>query len=113
MNDIQQPAADEIKTFSPFKIIIPVLFTLLAISLMAQWYASNVTLPRYCENPEKALHNLDRLLTPDATIDNDQRRDYMISAKLLFLHPQQEDETVDEYKQRLRYLLLNECQTSQ
>ena len=112
MMSSERPPATEIKTFSPLKIIIPVLFALLAISLMAQWYASHVSLPRYCENPEQALHNLDQLLRPEAKISDAERRQYMIAAKLLFLHPQREDETVDDYQQRLRYLLLNECQPS-
>ncbi len=95
--------------FNPLKIIIPVLLALLSISLMSQWYASNVSVPRYCKNPEKTLHSLEKLLDESALIANEQRRQTMIAAKLLFLHPRQSDESRADYLQRLRYLMLAQC----
>ena len=101
-NTIQPP-------FNALKIIIPVLLALLSISLMAQWYANNVSVPRYCKNPQKTLRQLSLLLDEKATIQSDERRQTMIAAKLLYIHPQQQDESKSEYLQRLRYLLLNQC----
>lgn len=96
--------------FRLLKIIIPVLLALIAISLMAQWYASNVTFPRYCKNPETTLQAVQILIKDDAVIDNDQRRKYMIAAKILFLHPISNNESKSDYMLRLRQLLLVECQ---
>lgn len=95
--------------FNPLKVIIPVLLSLLAVSLMAQWYAANVSVPRYCQDPQQALLNLHKLLDQNSTIEPAQRRASMIAAKLLYLHPRTEDESQTDYLQRLRYLLLNQC----
>jgi hypothetical protein len=95
--------------FNPLKIIIPVLLALLSISLMSQWYASNISVPRYCKNPEKTLQSLEKLLDESSLIENEQRRQAMIAAKLLFLHPRQNDESRADYLQRLRYLMLAQC----
>ncbi len=95
--------------FNPLKIVLPVLAALLAISLMAQWYASHVSLPRYCDDPDRALRSLQRLLQDQASLDRNNRRRDMIAAKLLYLLPQQSGESERAYLQRLRYRLLSEC----
>jgi hypothetical protein len=95
--------------FNPFKIIIPVAVALLSVSLMSQWYANNISFPRYCKNPERALTSLQNLMKQSTTIDHEQRRQTMIAAKLLFLHPVQAGETRADYLQRLRYLMLTQC----
>jgi hypothetical protein len=96
--------------FNPLKIIIPVLLALLSVSLMAQWYANNVSFPRYCNSPEETLNALQVLLQDEPVIDNDQRRRYMIAAKILFLHPKDYDESKSDYMLRLRHLMLVKCQ---
>lgn len=106
MNNPSIPAAPR---FNPLKIIIPVLLALLSVSLMAQWYANNISLPRYCENPRKALQSLRKLIDEPTLLKDEQRRQNMIAAKLLFLHPQQSDESSEDYLQRLHYLMLSEC----
>lgn len=109
MNPSNADRTESLPTFNPLKIFIPVLMTLLLISVMAQWYASNISFPRYCKNPEKTLLNLGKLLDLNETPDKSQRRQYMIAAKLLFLHPKQNDESRHEYLQRLHYLLMKKC----
>ena len=106
MND---PSISVAPRFNPLKIIISVLLALLSVSLMAQWYANNISLPRYCENPQKALQSLQGLMDESTALKDEQRRQNMIAAKLLFLHPQQSDESSVDYLQRLRYLMLSEC----
>ncbi len=95
--------------FNPLKIIIPVLLALLSISVMSQWYANNVSLPRYCKDPETALSALQVLIEEEPTIDNDQRRRYMVAAKLLFLHPMHTNENKSDYIMRIRGLMAQEC----
>ena len=106
MNNPSIPVAPR---FNPLKIIIPVLLALLSVSLMSQWYANNISLPRYCENPQKALQSLRGLMDESMALRDEQRRQNMIAAKLLFLHPQQSEESSEDYLQRLRYLMLSEC----
>ncbi len=110
--EISQPETDqEIITtpFNPLKVVIPVLLALLSVSLMAQWYASNVTVPRYCKKPEQTLRNLSSLLDEKSVTQTQQRRSMMIAAKLLFLHPMKQNESKSDYLTRLRYLMLNQC----
>lgn len=106
---IESPNELTAKAFNPLKIIIPVLIALLSVSLMAQWYANNVTVPRYCKKPEQTLRHLSILINSNNDMNNENRRDYMIAAKLLFLHPKEDSESKHEYIQRLRYQLLNTC----
>ncbi|MCP3933410.1 MAG: hypothetical protein GY705_30440 [Bacteroidetes bacterium] len=108
MNEYIQQRGEH-KSFNPLKVIIPILIALLSVSVMSQWYASNVTVPRYCKTPEQTLHNLKDLLDENSNIDNSKRRQHMIAAKLLFLHPRQENESKVDYIQRLRYQLINKC----
>ncbi|MCP4076438.1 MAG: hypothetical protein GY744_09660 [Gammaproteobacteria bacterium] len=95
--------------FNPLKVILPVLIALLSVSLMAQWYASNVTLPRFCKDPQQTLHQLSKLLDDEASIHTEQRRQTMIAAKLLFLNPMHQDESKPDYLRRLNYFMLNQC----
>jgi len=95
--------------FNPLKIIIPVLLALLAISQMSQWYANNISFPRYCKQPEITLQFLHALVGEDVRIDNDQRRQYMIAAKLLFLYPKESSENSLDYMLRMRRLIMSEC----
>ena len=95
--------------FNPLKIIIPVLLALLSISLMSQWYANNISFPRYCKQPEVTLQFLHALVVEDVKIDNDQRRQYMIAAKLLFLYPKESSESSSDYMLRMRQLIMSEC----
>ncbi|MBA1331916.1 hypothetical protein QQ73_12555, partial [Candidatus Endoriftia persephone str. Guaymas] len=50
MNDpvTQSEPAGEFKLW---RLILAVLLILLGISISAQWYARNITLPRHCEDP--------------------------------------------------------------
>ena len=112
MRESQSPPQMKNKSsrFKPLKIVIPVLLALLSISLMAQWYAHNVTFPRYCKNPEATLQTVEELVNDDAEIDNNERRQYMIAAKILFLHPKNNNESKSDYMLRLRQLMMVECQ---
>jgi hypothetical protein len=96
-------------TFNPWPLIIFVGLALLAISLLSHWYAQEVTLPRYCENPEQTLQLLQKILTEERPAGEETRRPYIIAAKLLFLVPRQSDEAIEDYLDRVRYHLREQC----
>jgi hypothetical protein len=96
-------------TFKPWRIIMFVGFALLAISLLSRWHAQQVTLPRYCENPEQSLQLLQKILTEKRPAGDETRRPYIIAAKLLFLIPRQADEEIPTYLERVRVQLREQC----
>ena len=75
---------------------------LTAVFGVAGWYAERVALPRYCDDPKAALVLVRRVLTEVRPAGGDSARPYLVAAKLLYLVPQAEDETVDAYLIRLR-----------
>jgi len=99
----------EQNTFKAWPIIIIVVLALLAISFLSQWYAQSVTLPRYCDNPEQSLHLLQKILTEERPAGEETRRPYIIAAKLLFLVPRQNEETIPAYLERVRKHLRQQC----
>ncbi|RKZ36850.1 MAG: hypothetical protein DRQ49_07275 [Gammaproteobacteria bacterium] len=96
-------------TFNPWKIIIFVALALLSISFFSTRYAQQVTLPRYCDNPEQALYLLEEILTKERPAGDETRRPYIIAAKLLFLLPRQADEPISNYLNRVRQHLQKQC----
>ncbi len=97
---------EEKNNFNPWKIIIFVTIALLTISILSNWYAQQVTLPRYCDNPEQTLHLLQKILTEERPAGEEARRSYIIAAKLLFLVPRKSEETLPDYLDRVRQNLL-------
>jgi len=95
--------------FNPFKIIIPVIIALLLISLISQWYAANVLVPRYCNQPERALLSLEILLDESSPLLDQKRLQTMIAAKLLFLYPRQSEESKSAYLRRLQHQIQVQC----
>jgi len=95
--------------FSPWRIVVPVLCLLLLGSLWSSRYGREISIPRYCENPEQALDYLRRILTEPRPAQDDSRRAYVVAAKLLFLLPQQSDEPVARYLARLDQHLREAC----
>ena len=75
----------------------------------AEWRAQNSLIPRYCDAPERHLAAVRRLLTQSKPVDAAGRRVYMIAAKLLFVVPRTQDETVDTYISRLRGRIAETC----
>ncbi len=82
---------------------------MLAGSYWSSWYGREISIPRYCQNPEQALDYLRRILTELEPSQNDSRRPYVVAAKLLFLMPRRSDESVDRYLARLDQHLREAC----
>jgi hypothetical protein len=91
-----------------------VVFALTALVMLfifnsADWYASNAALPRYCSNPTKSVEIVREILTSETPGEGKKRRPYIVAAKLIFLVPQQEGETVEAYMARLRSRISKSC----
>jgi len=109
---MKQTSTSETATITsvhPLRIISIVFILLIVISFCATWYARQVSIPRYCENPDLNILHLEQLLTSKQPAGDGSRRPYIISAKLLFLVPQQTNEAVPDYIQRVRTRLYEQC----
>ncbi|MDH3354438.1 MAG: hypothetical protein OEL79_04405 [Chromatiales bacterium] len=107
MND-EQPY----QGFNPTPLIIIVLVTSLSVALMSNWYSNNVSMPRYCDDPETAIFHLKELMTKDRPAGDNSRIPYLIAAKLLFILPQGGEEPLDSYLQRVRLHIAQQCRVS-
>ena len=105
--------ADEFKPtkFKTIPFMLIILFIILFISQAIRWYSSSVTLPRFCEDPELALHHLQEIITrhtPELA-GREDRKPYIIAAKLIYLVPQKTNESVEDYIYRVRRELSQRC----
>lgn len=96
--------------FKLLPAVVVVLLLLLGIAGWANWYSSNVSLPRYCENPDQAMVYLEKVMNEKRPAGDEARRPYLIAAKILYLLPQHSDESSEQYLIRIREHLRWECQ---
>lgn len=83
---------------------------LMATFHAADWYAENVSLRRYCGEAEASLALVGRILTDRRPAGTEAMRPYVVAAKLLYLVPQQRDESVPAYLIRLHSQIEANCQ---
>ncbi len=87
------------------RLVVVVLVALVAIGAIfrgAEWYADNVSMPRYCTDPAPTLERIERILTEARPAGDQTTRPYVVPAKLLYLVPRGQDESVPIYLARLR-----------
>ena len=99
----------DIPPFKPWRLIGFVLAMLLLISVWLKWYTGAVSMPRYCKNPEQTMFYLEKVLTETRPAEDEARRPYLIAAKLIYLIPQQRNESVADYLRRLRMRIAEQC----
>ena len=75
--------------------------TMLLVFSGAGWYANNAAVPRYCEDRQGVVERVGHILRKSEPVGSGEKKPYIISAKLIFLVPQNDNESVDEYLQRL------------
>jgi len=103
------PRLNDIPDFKPWRLIGFVLLLLLAISFWLKWYTGAVSLPRYCKNPADTMHYLEKVLTEKTPAKDEPRKPYLIAAKLIYLIPQLNEESVPDYLDRLKVRLGEQC----
>ncbi|MCP3868440.1 MAG: hypothetical protein GY703_10155 [Gammaproteobacteria bacterium] len=108
MNQSQQSPAQE-NPFHPVKMVFIVMLIILGISAAAQWYATSITLPRYCDDPDRILDNVRKLLTEQNPAGEGDRKPYIIAARLTFLVPRQSEESLEPYLERLKSHINAQC----
>jgi hypothetical protein len=86
-----------------------VLLVMLLISAWAQWYGRQVSLPRYCDDPQGTLQHLEKVLYEPRPAGDSTRRPYIIAAKLIFLLPRKSTETVPAYLTRVEAYIQDTC----
>jgi len=96
-------------TFQPVRLVLVVLGILLSVFYASRWYVAQVSLPRYCQQPELVLQRLAAINTESRPAGDKSRRDYIVAAKLEFLVPARADESMDAYLLRLEALLEENC----
>jgi hypothetical protein len=95
--------------FQPVRLVLVVLGILLLVFYASRWYVAQVSLPRYCQQPEMVLQRLAAINTESRPAGDKSRRDYIVAAKLEFLVPARADEPMDAYLLRLKALLEENC----
>ena len=95
--------------FRPLRLVLSVFVILVLISLASHWYASRISMSRYCQQPEIMLEHLAAVITEERPAGDGARREYIVAAKLEFLVPRNTDEPLAAYLQRLRKRLEIQC----
>ncbi|MBT4329686.1 MAG: hypothetical protein HOD58_07150 [Gammaproteobacteria bacterium] len=97
----------------PLRQVLPVVaitaLLMLSVSSSIEWYSANVSLPRYCADPQQALHYLESNLRDQRPAGDVPRKPYLIAAKLLFLVPRTSEESIPDYLDRVELKLLEHC----
>ena len=82
---------------------------LLAVFAEAQKHADQSTIPRFCADQSGVLKRVRLILIEKEPVGAGAKRPFIIAAKLIFLVPQRQNETVDDYLSRLRRHLDKVC----
>lgn len=96
--------------FRPLVIVGIILLASFGISRWAVWYGDEISIPRYCSEPQAAIESLRSVLSDDAAKDRQGRRTAMVAAKIMFLIPRESGESVDDYLGRATLELGYRCQ---
>jgi len=75
----------------------------------AEWYSEDVLLPRFCDNTERHLKLVKKILSDKKPAGDEARRPYIIAAKLIYIIPRNESEPIQLYIERLRKRIQNSC----
>ena len=106
----QEDLATELKgEFKLMPVVVTVLLLLLGIATWANRYSANVSVPRYCKDPQQAVHYLEKVINETRPAGDEARRPYLIAAKLLYLMPRHSEESIENYLSRVGETIRREC----
>ena len=109
MNQPSLTVETKTSAFKPVRLVLVVFTLLLLVSFAAHWYAEQVSMSRYCQQPEVTLKRLTAVITENRPAGDGARRDYIVAAKLEFLLPRGTDEPLEAYLLRLHRHLGEHC----
>ncbi|MCU7893044.1 MAG: hypothetical protein KZQ78_16165 [Candidatus Thiodiazotropha sp. (ex Ustalcina ferruginea)] len=109
MESRERPLTGNETPFRPVRLILVILLILLSISMLAQWYGMNVTMPRYCQYPGDVIGRVQQVLNEKQPAGEGDRKPYIIAARLMYLVPRHSDETQDDYILRLQQHIDKQC----
>ena len=90
-------------------VFVVTALTMVLIFRFAGWRAENALLPRYCEDPRASIEHVRRIIEEGGPQQGEKRRPYIIAAKLLFLVPQEVDESNAAWLARIQRRLSERC----
>jgi hypothetical protein len=82
---------------------------LLFVFNRAEHHADDVSLPRYCVDPDRHVELVEKILREKNPAGDDARRPYVIAAKLIYIIPRRESEPLQSYLLRIRQRILDSC----
>lgn len=94
------------------KIFVVFIITggvLMFVFSAAQQYADNSAVPRFCADQAGVIERVGNILTPGKPVGDRPTRPFITAAKLIFLIPQRDTETVETYLERLSRHLVQVC----
>ncbi|MBT3012235.1 MAG: hypothetical protein KUF77_06445 [Candidatus Thiodiazotropha sp. (ex Lucina aurantia)] len=105
----EAPQTADAAPFHPVRLILIILLILFSISMAAQWYGENVTMPRYCQYPGDVIGRVRQVLNEKEPAGEGDRKPYIIAARLMFLVPRHNDEKQNDYILRLQQHIDKQC----
>ena len=75
----------------------------------AEWYAERVSIPRYCDSPDATLERVRETLSEQRPASDASTRPYVVAAKLIYLAPRKDGESLEDYLARLRVRIAESC----
>ncbi len=94
---------------NPLVVVAAVLLVFIVTALTLRWYTDNLSMTRYCKNPETTISELRRVITDEQLATGKERGAFIITSKLLFLVPRLDDEPAEDYLARVRQRLETIC----
>jgi len=82
---------------------------MLGVFHAAGWYADHSSLPRFCADSDRALSRVRDILSDHMAGYSRDKRGFIVASKLIFLVPQRDGESLDEYEARLRVEIGKTC----
>ncbi len=97
------------RKFFPLRIVISVLLVMLLISFWVSWYTEEVSLSRYCNDPQQTLERLQDVLQNPRPAGDGSRFNHLVAAKLIYIIPRNSEESIANYLERVQIRLTRHC----